>query len=306
MLIDSAHRYIELRQSLGFKVVAIAQHVTSFATYADQAGDTHIRCGTAVTWAEALSSTQDSFCRRLRSVALFARFLHAEDSVHELPQHSLYYRAKSRPAPYIYTPDEIERILEVARGLLASRRDPLRPHTYEMLFGLLATTGLRISEATGLQLGDVLPDGVLHIRMTKFNKSRLVPLHPSVKAKLDSYLLIRAKHAGCEDRLFLTECGRPLTPPAARATFNKILNNGRIGKDRPRKPRVHDLRHTFATRALERCGGAREEVARDFIALSTYLGHGHIRHTYWYLQATPHLMADVAAMAETFFSGRDA
>lgn len=304
MLIESAHRYIELRRSLGFKLAKTARHVTSFAAYAAQAGDAHVRCDTAMAWAAGLSSTQHSFYRRLQAVALFGRFLRAEDPAHEIPQHHLYYKARSRPTPYIFTPDEIARMLDTARGLRATSLNPLRPHTYEMLFGLLAATGMRISEATGLRLGDVLPGGVLHIRTTKFNKSRLVPLHASVMAALDTYLRVRRRYAGCEDRLFLTECGQPLPYGTVRHSFDAILHRAGIGQDRPRKPRIHDLRHTFATRVLEQCGAGREEVARDFVALSTYLGHSHIKHTYWYLEATPDLMGDIAEAAEMLVAGR--
>jgi integrase len=304
MLIDGAYRYIELRRSLGFKLRKTSAHLASFAEYAASVGDVHVRSDTALAWAAATSSTQDSYYRKLQELALFARFLRAEDAGHEVPQHHLFYRPRSRPAPYIFSTEEVARMLTAACELRATRLNPLKPHTYEMLFGLIAATGLRISEALKLRLEDVLADGVLHIRATKFNKNRLVPLHPSVMAKLDAYLDVRQRYGGLESRLFLTECGQPLPNSTARHVFHGVLRRAGIATDRPRRPRLHDLRHTFATRVLEQCAAGREEVARDFVALSTYLGHGHIKHTYWYLEATPELMGDIAAAAEMLVLGR--
>jgi integrase/recombinase XerD len=305
MLIDGAYRYIELRRSLGFKLRKTSIHLTSFVEYAANAGEAHVRTDTALAGAKAMSSTQDSFYRRLRDVALFARFLQAEDTRHEVPQHRLFYRSQSRPAPYIFSADEVVRILAAACSLRATRLNPLKPGTYEMLFGLLAATGLRISEALKLRLDDVLADGMLHIRATKFNKDRLVPLHPTVVAKLDAHLRVRERYYGnFEGHLFLTECGRPLPSGTARTAFHTLLRHARIAPDRPRRPRMHDLRHTFATRVLEQCAAGRDEVARDFVALSTYLGHGDIKHTYWYLEATPGLMGDIAAAAEMLVAER--
>jgi integrase/recombinase XerD len=273
MLIDDAHRYIRLRRALGFKLEKTDRYLVAFIRHALANGDSHIRTATALAWTAAVSSTPGSRYRRLQEIADFARFLHAEDAAHEIPQHHRYYRPCVRPAPYIYTPDELVRMLHAA-------------------------TGLRVSEALNLRLGDLLPDGVLHIRQTKFNKSRLVPMHASAVAALDAYVRVRAKVAGVDDHVFLTVGGRPMGLGTVHAAFHVILNKAKIAPDRPRRPRIHDLRHTFATRALAQCAMRREDVARDFVALSTYLGHGDIRHTYWYLEATPGLMGDIADAAE--------
>jgi integrase/recombinase XerD len=298
MLIEDAHRYVALRRSLGFKLEKTARHLDAFTRHAVANGDSHVRTATALAWTAAVSSTPDSRYRRLQEIADFARFLHAEDTRHEIPRHRPFYRPRSRPAPYIYTPDELARMLDAAANLRRPKSSPLRRHVHAMLIGLLAATGLRLSEALNLRLGDLLPDGVLHIRQTKFNKSRLVPMHASVVAALDAYLRVRATVAGVEDHVFLTVGGKPMGRKTVNPTFHVILSKAGIAPDRPRRPRIHDLRHTFATRALEKCAMRREDVARDFVALSTYLGHGHIRHTYWYLEATPDLMRDIAAAAE--------
>ena len=298
MLIEDATRYIALRRALGFKLEKTAHHLDAFTRHAVTVGDSHIRIATALAWTAAVSSTPDSRYRRLQEIADFARFLHAEDVAHEILRHHLYYRPRSRPAPYIYTPDELVRMLQAAANLRRQKPSPLRRHVHAMLIGLLAATGLRVSEALNLRLGDLLPDGVLHISQTKFNKSRLVPMHGSVISALDAYLRIRATVAGVDDHIFLTVGGRPMGISTVHAAFHVILRKAGIAPDRPRRPRIHDLRHTFATRALEQCALRRADVARDFVALSTYLGHGHIRHTYWYLEATPNLLGDIAAAAE--------
>ena len=302
MLTDNADRYIELRRSLGFKLAKTARHLTAFARYAVDRGDTHVRRETAITWAAAVSSTPRSHQRRLQEIALFARFLYAEDRAHEVPHHYPNRSPATRPAPYIYTPEELARMLDAAGNLRRQKPSPLRRHIYVMLIGLLASTGLRISEALNLRLDDLLPDGVLHIRQTKFNKSRLVPMHPSVVEALQAYLEIRRRFAGMDDHVFLSVDAKPMSLRTAQSNFIVILRKAHVGQNRPRRPRIHDLRHTFATRVLEQCAMRRDDVARDFVALSTYLGHADIRHTYWYLEATPDLMADIAGAAEALIA----
>ena len=302
MLINDVERYVTLRRSLGFSLADTPRALAAFVHYASAQGETHVRSATAISWA-AQASTQGSRHRRLQEIALFARFLHAEDLAHEVPPQRLFYHASTRPAPYIYTHEELARLLETAGTLRRQKPSPLRRHIYVMLFGLIAATGLRVSEALNLKMSDLLPDGVLHIRETKFYKNRLVPLHPSVVEALDSYLLIRQRLAGISDHVFLSVGGKPLSYPTAHANFRVILRKSGIGRDRLRPPRIHDLRHSFATHVLEQCGTAREDVARDFVALSTYLGHSDIKHTYWYLEATPNLMVDISAAAEALAAG---
>lgn len=302
MLTDDADRYIELRRSLGFKLTKTARHLTAFARYAVDRGDTHVRRETAIAWAAAVSSTPRSHQRRLQEIALFARFLYAEDREHEVPHHPNRSPA-TRPAPYIYTPEELDRMLDAAGNLRRQKPSPLRRHIYVMLIGLLASTGLRISEALNLRLDDLLPDGVLHIRQTKFNKSRLVPMHPSVVEALRAYLEIRRQFGGIDDHVFLSVDAKPMSLRTVQSNFAVILRKADVGQNRSRRPRIHDLRHTFATRVLEQCAMRRDDVARDFVALATYLGHAHIRHTYWYLEATPDLMADIAGAAEALVAG---
>jgi integrase/recombinase XerD len=301
MLIDDVERYIALRRSLGFQLRKPARHLQAFARVAAEKGETHIRAASVVEWAAA-APTLDARHRRIGDVARFARFLRAEDDKHEVPPTGLFATPKRRPAPYIYTSDELTRILESAGELRLLKPNPLRRQLYVMLFGLIAATGLRVSEALNLRLGDVLPGGVLQIRETKFYKSRLVPLHATVVEALDRYLDMRRRFAGSDDHLFLSMEGGALAYSTVRCAFLRTLKLANIAPGRARRPRIHDLRHSFATRVLEQCGTKRDEVARHFVALSTYLRHADIAHTYWYLEATPELMADIAAAAETLIA----
>jgi integrase len=206
-----------------------------------------------------------------------------------------------RSLPYIYTPEEIGRIVAAAGRIRATY--PLRRPGYITLFGLIASTGLRVSEALDLCFDDVLPDGVLRIRYAKFGKSRLVPLHPTTKNALDRYLAVRRAVAVSDDHLFLSAGNRRIASSMVNYTFRRILKLAKIAPDRARPPRIHDMRHTFATRALEQCSSERRAVSRHFVALSTYLGHVDIKSTYWYLEATPELMTDIAAAGEVLAAG---
>jgi integrase len=298
MLNEDADRYIALRRVLGYKLVKQARHLQSFARCAAERGETHICTSTALAWVTAVGKTQSAREERWTALVRFARFLNAEDSRHEIPPQGLFAVRKRRPIPYIYTPDEIARILDAAGELRRQKPNPLRRQLYVTMFGLIAATGLRVSEAIALQLDDMWPDGILHIRETKFCKSRLVPLHPTVFEALNRYLEVRRQLAGTSDYVFPSVQHRALCPGTVNYTFRCVLRRAQVAPERPRRPRIHDLRHTFATRVLEQCSAERREVARHFVALSTYLGHADIKHTYWYLQATPELMTDIAAAAE--------
>ena len=196
--------------------------------------------------------------------------------------------------------EEIVQLIGAASRLRESY--PLRRHVYATMLGLIAATGLRISEALDLRLYDVLPDGVLQIRRTKFGKSRLIPLHPTAANALDWYLEERRRLAVTDDHVFLSAGNQRIAASTVGYTFRRIRRLAGIAPARTRPPRIHDLRHTFATRALEQCSTRREAVARHFVALATYMGHTDIAHTYWYLEATPELMTDIARAAEALIA----
>jgi integrase len=173
---------------------------------------------------------------------------------------------------------------------------------YTTLIGLIAATGLRIAEALTLHIDDVTADGLV-IRETKFQKSRLLPLHETVRRELDKYMTARRGGLG-DSVLFVSGAGRPLPYNSVRYVFLTLLDRtGLRGTNAGRDPRIHDLRHTFAVRSLEQCGHDRMAIARHIVALSTYLGHAHVTDTYWYLQATPVLMGQIAEAGEALLAG---
>ena len=294
MLIAHVERYISLRQTLGYKLREVAGNLRGFAKFAADRGDARVRLSTAVDWATKAPSPHARYVR-MRDVAGFARFLRAEDPSHEVPANP-FLASKRRRLPYIYAPEEIVQLVSAASRLRESY--PLRRQIYGTLLGLIAATGLRISEALDLRLNDVLPGGVLQIQRTKFGKSRLVPLHPTAANAVDHYLEDRRQLAVTNDHVFLSAGNRRISSSTVEHTFHRIRRLAGIAPARTRPPRIHDLRHTFATRALAQCPTRREAVARHFVALATYLGHSDIAHTYWYLEATPNLMIDIAAAAE--------
>lgn len=301
MLTQAVEVYLALRRSLGFALVVQGRLLHHYARFADDRSDTHVRTNHVLEWA-ALAPSPGQRERRLGVVVQFARHVHAEDPAHDIPPQGVFARdAKSRRRSYLYTADELRRLLEAATQLRPP--DSLRPHTYYTLLGLLACTGLRISEGLALRLDDVTPDGLV-VRQTKFRKSRLVPLHASTVRALAKYLERRCRVSFTEDQLFVSPQGRALPYNTVSSTFRRLTRAvGLRTDDHGREPRLHDLRHTAAVRSLEACPAGRGHVGRHICALSTYLGHAHVADTYWYLQATPSLMKHMADACEALLAG---
>jgi len=300
MLRQSIDAYLALRRAVGFQLKTEEHLLHDFARWASDRGETHVRTQTATEWAATARSTWQRE-RRLRTVAGFARHAQAEDLVHEVPPIFVFGRRHVRPRPHIYSPDEIGRLLDAASRLPVIW--PLRPQTFTTLFGLLASTGLRVSEALALRFGDVTNDGLV-IRKAKFNKSRLVPLHETVASALGRYLELRRRASSVSDYVFVSPMGGRLPHKTVSQTFLRLMRQAglRSGPGTP-GPRIHDLRHTFAVRALEACPQDGSPVGWRVRALSTYLGHGNLADTCWYLQATPELRRGVADACERLLEG---
>lgn len=300
MLSLAIDNYLAIRRAAGFQLKVQESLLRHFARYAADHAQTHVCRQTAIDWAaQAPSPCQRE--NRLAAVRLFARHARAEDPRHELIPRHVFAGHPRRPLPSILSPVELRQLLEATACLRP--RGSLRPHTYYTLFGLLAATGLRISEAMHLRLDDVMPDA-LFVRMTKFRKSRWVPLHPSTGCVLQRYLEQRNAYAGDDDHIFISTTGQPLSYAMINKTFHYLVKSIHLDQspDRP-QPRIHDLRHGFAIRALERCHGIRNDVARHTLALSTYIGHTHVADTYWYLQTTPQLMRHIADACAAYEQG---
>lgn len=300
MLKSSIDAFLALRRAVGFQLETEDHLLHDFARWASDHGETFVRTQTAVEWAAAARSLWQRE-RRLRVVAGFARHARAEDARHEVPPIFVFGRRHVRPAPHIYSPDDLARLLDAASRLPPIW--PLKPQVFTTLLGLLASTGLRISEALALRFGDVTADGLV-IRKTKFNKSRLVPLHPTAASALGRYLDLRRRSSAVSDYVFVSPKGDRLPYATVHKTFHHLLRQTglRSGPGRP-GPRLHDIRHTFAVRALEASPQGGSPVGWRMRALSTYLGHVNVADTCWYLHATPQLMRGIADACERFLEG---
>ena len=287
--------YIQLRRSLGYKFQRQARQLEAFVSFMERRGVTRISVPIAVEWAMTAGGTAGKGIA-LTAARGFARHLCSIDSGTQVPPAGLI-RYNMRTKPYFYSDDEIQRLM-VAAQQLPGRGSKLRARSMYCFVGLIATTGLRSGEARRLQCDDVdLKCGMLTIRGTKFGKSRLVPLHASTRKILSDYATQR--DASLPHRktrhFFVGSRGRQIYTQHIHATFAALLRTAGIqASGNARQPRLHDLRHRFAVQTLTRWYRAGEDVERRIPELSTYLGHTVIRDTYWYLSATPDLMAEAA------------
>lgn len=301
MLRDCMNTYLSLRRAAGFKLDTVEKYLQSYVNFSTSQGDTHVVGKTVIEWA-AKARSEDSRAQRLEHLIRFARFVRAEDPRHEIPSDHVFCRRRHRRTPCILTDQEVARLLCEAGNL--GPRGSLRPHTYRTIFGLLASTGLRISEALRLRFDDITPDGLI-IRETKFKKSRLVTLHETVAKALDAYLTLRRRRASIDPHIFVSHRGGGrLHYDIVATTFREVLNAAGI-PERPdgSVPRLHGLRHRFAVKALQACPDSRDRATRHMLALSTHLGHARMESTYWYLESTPSLMTDIAVACEAFLEG---
>jgi integrase len=301
VLIEAVNRHIDLYRNMGFKYKVQAGMLHSFASFAQRRSEDFIITTSVLEWAASAPSVRQRH-DRLRTVRRLACALHAEDKRHQVPPTGVFGGEPRRPRRcHIFTQDEIDSLLQAASEL--TPKESIRPHTYTTLLSLIACTGLRISEALKLNLRDITEDGLV-IRATKFQKSRLVPLHESAQRGLQRYVAVRSRIATTASTVFVSLKGGELSYSRANATFLHLARSAGL-RGGPGLPgcRIHDLRHTFAVRSLEQCPADRKAVARHMAALSTYLGHAHVSDTYWYLQATPRLLSDVATAAEALHQG---
>ena len=300
MMHHHVDRFIQLNRALGKKFAAQEISLRTFADFAAERSITHLTAALILEWASG-AATPDAAQARFDRARALAEFLHAEDAQHQIPAMGLLGRPRRRrPAPHILAQDQIKSIMQEA--LLVPGRSPISPLTYHNLFGLLASTGLRISEALSLRCDDLTEDGLV-VRKGKFGKARLLPIHASTRAALEQYLEARSAVRNVSDDIFVLGHGSPPTATRVHVVFVRIVR--KLGYRNPTGPgpRLHDLRHTFAVRSLEACGHNPQAVLRHMKALSTYLGHVDIANTYWYLEATPVLLKIIASTAEENWIG---
>ena len=306
-------RYLDERHRLGFSARTQAYALRSFARHV-HAVSHHgpITIEVMADWARSdshASSDPRTWARRLKSLRSFMRWLQHFEPGCEVPDDAIFGRLPERQVPHIYTEQEIIDLLAAARKL--GPAPGLRGIVYETLFGLLASTGMRISEALALTNADVdLKQGMLTIHLAKFGKSRQVPLHPSTVEALRLYRG-RRDLAGIsvqdEAPFFVGTRGRRRGTPLGDRQVHRVFIElrERLGwrnRGAHHAPRIHDLRHTFVVRRIVVWQAQGVDVDQAMLSLSTYVGHAMVTNTYWYLSAVPELMALAAGRFETFMS----
>lgn len=266
----------------------------------EAAGAATVTSELAIAWARQPAHTRPNhWAQRLAVARGFARYLQTIVPGTEVPPAGVFPARRHRPGPYLWSQRDICRLLEQARSL----RPPLRAATHEALFGLLATTGMRLGEAIGLEHPDIDFDaGVITIRKAKFDRTRLVPLHPTVTGALGRYRAERDRLCP-EPRspaLFLSSVGTALTRSGVAKTLRQLTTSMGIRTETVH-PRAHDLRHSFAVRTLIQWHRSGVDVDAAILRLSTYLGHIAPADTYWYLSAVPELMELAAQRLDLTF-----
>lgn len=306
-----AANYLSERRQLGFGLRSAGYTVMSFARYIDELNSqVPLSIEIMADWArqdKGNSGKPSTWARRLKKLRAFCRYLQQFDPCTEVPDDTIFGRIGQRLAPHIYSEQEIIDLLAAAHKL-DSFIPGLRGATYETLFGLIASTGLRISEALHLLDTDVdLKLGMLTIRQTKFAKSRHVPMHPSTVDVLRQYRSQRNCHIEVSDEtpFFVGARGRRLGQALSMGQVHRVfisLRNqlGWINRGAHNGPRIHDLRHTFVVRCVLLWQAQGLDIDQQMLALSTYVGHTNVTNTYWYLTGIPQLMALAAEKFEDF------
>ena len=297
--------YVAYKRSLGYVIKIESQELRRFAKYTREIGyDGSLTAELAMQWASLDSSfTRKYMARRLETVHTFAVYASAFDTGVQIPQNGVFGKAHQRADPYIYTDNEVMSLIRGADSLYSP--DGIRTRTVATAIGLLYATGIRVSELTSLRVADVrTEESYLFIRNSKFKKDRLVPLHSTVMPKLAEYQAFMESKLGIRDNadyFFVTSYGHRFNTRAFEYAFQLIRPQVFSGAAKP--PRLYDLRHTFACNTIKRWHETEDDVNRKLYLLSTYLGHVKPTDTYWYLSATPELLAIAAQKFEGRFGG---
>jgi len=282
--------YLTLRRALGYQLQSSGRLLAGFVRFAEHAGARTITTELAVAWARQPQGVAPiRWSQRLGMVRGFARYLVTIDPETEIPPTDVLSARQQRTAPYIYSLEEIEALMDAARDLW-----PLvRAATMRAAIGLLAVSGMRIGELLALDDGDLdIEDGVI-TATGKWGKQRQVPLHPTTVQALRAYQQTRDEYRPVRptEALLITRHGDRLTKGAFLEAFRALLITvGLEGAGERERPRPHDLRHAFTVRTMINWHHAGVDIRRELPKLSTYLGHVSPESTFWYLQAVPELL----------------
>lgn len=293
--------YLRLRRSLGHQMTEAAYLLPDFVSFMDDRGEQTVTISAALDWMktrepEVITTVSP---RRITAVRGFARYLSGIDPATEVPPLGLVPYNRRRGQIFLYSDADIAAIMTAAKQTIPQ---PLRAATYHTLIGLLAASGLRIGEAIKLDRDDIdWSEGVLHIRESKFGKSRLVPMQDSTTNALREYhrlrddMMPRAK----DPAFFISLTGKRLIYACVHPVFRVLVDTAGVGLDAPHRPRLHELRHTFAVRTLLHWYRTEDNIQAKIPSLSTYMGHREPACTYWYLSAAPELLALAAARRDS-------
>lgn len=308
---QAVDEYLDMRRHLGFQLREAGKALPDFVAFMEQHHAPYITQTLALAWAQQPASAQPAhWARRLSYVRGFARYRRASDPRTQIPAPGVLPFQPKRARPYLYSNQEIEALLDAARHMPHRYQSgALLPWVYYGLFGLLSVTGLRLGEALNLELDDVdLPAAVLTVRGAKFGKTRLVPLHASTCQVLAEYIARRQRHWAerpVSSYLFVSSWGNRLDGGQVHRAFYRLSRQiGLRGASDRRGPRLHDLRHRFATNTLVHWYRCDQDPTRRLPLLSAYLGHVHVADTQWYLEASPELMREAMYRLEQCWEDR--
>lgn len=295
--------YLAMRRKLGYKLQTHEGILPGFITFFENQKGSYLTTKLALKWARKSKSTKPAcWADRLTILRGFAAYWKMVDPRTEVPPLHILGPHYKRVTPHIYTDQQIAQILD------ATRKSPSKDsYTYWTLFGLLLATGMRIGEALALNNEDIdLKQGIITIRRGKLDKPRILPLHATTRKILKQYVQKRNRRFSCSKvtAFFIVMKGKRLSLYIARNTFKRVLDMlGLRTLSQRKRVQLHDLRHTFATRALTGFYQNGQDIDAKIHALSTYLGHKYIQCTYWYLTAVPDLMSQVLSRLENKIGG---
>jgi integrase/recombinase XerD len=299
--------YLALRRALGYRMARPEKLLAQFLDHLERLNESAITVTGALDWARLPANGGSTWwAYRLSAVRGFATYLHAIDPVHEVPAAGLLPQRPHRASPYLYSDEEIAALIAATSTLST----PLRQATFATLIGLLAVTGMRVGEVIAADRGDVdLTTGRLTVRFGKFGKARELALHPSTTEALRRYQRLRDRLAPVTGTaaLFVSLAGTRLIYCNVHHAFHRLVRlAGLTPRSSSCRPRIHDLRHSYAVRSMLDAYAAGEDGQARLTLLSTWLGHVHPASTYWYLSASPELMAIAGQRLEQHLANRSA
>lgn len=298
--------YLRVRRALGYKLIETERFLAQFADYLEGVGAEALTVEHALTWACLPLGDPSWHGTRLSAVRGFTLWAHTLDPAVQIPPAGLLPVRSRRATPYLYTDTQIQALM----GQAAWLSTPLMAATYRTLIGLLAATGMRVGEAIGLDTDRFDPSAsTVTITGAKFGKTRILPVHPSTVQALVGYLHVRHDRLPLArtPALLISTAGTRLIYKNVQFVFSRLARDAGItARSSACRPRLHDLRHTFAVNTLLDAYAGADNPAQRLPLLSTYLGHVHPADTYWYLSAAPELLAAAAQRLDRYDTGQGA